>query len=44
MKKKFKNNYDLFFIFLILFFHFLYLSSFYKLPIYAVYDYYLKTP
>ena len=44
MKIKFKNNYDLFFIFLILFFHFLYLSSFYKLPIYAVYDYYLKTP
>ena len=44
MKKNLKNNYDLFLVFLILFFHFLYLSSFYKLPIYAVYDYYLKTP
>lgn len=44
MKKNLKNNYDLFLVFLILFFHFLYLSSFYKLPIYSIYDYYLKTP
>jgi len=44
MKKNLKKNYDLFLIFLILFFHFLYFSNFYKLPIYALYDYYLKTP
>jgi len=44
MKKNLKNNYDFIFIFLILFFHFLYLLNFYQLPIYLFYDYYLKIP
>ena len=42
--KYIKNNYDFIIIFLILFFHFLYLLNFYQLPIYLFYDYYLQIP
>ena len=42
--KHIKNNYDFIIIFLILFFHFLYLLNLYQFPIYLFYDYYLKIP